>query len=137
MRPALARLWLAGLLATPFHTAADGAALHAVADGRFYHVASDTAATTLVARLDVGVESMTTLNGSLHAASSGDLPALYQVAADGMTDLKDHSTMVRCGALEISGGWSALATTFSLLEAKEIHYTESMLKPALSFVRGF
>ena len=95
MRPALARLWLAGLLATPFHAAADGAALHAVADGRFYHLASDTAAKTVVAEIDIEVESMTTLNGSLYAASSGSLPALYQVAADGMTSLKgpfDHST---------------------------------------------
>ena len=74
-------LWLAGLLATPFHAAADGAALHVVADGRLYHVAAHTAATSLVARLDVGVESMTTLNGSLYAASSGNLPALYEVAA--------------------------------------------------------
>lgn len=80
-------LWLAGLLAAPFHAAADGAALYAVADRHLYRVASDTAETTLVAKLDVDVQSMAMLNGSLHVASSGDVPALYRVAADNMTTL--------------------------------------------------
>ena len=83
-------LWLAGLLATPFHAAADGAALYAVADRHLYRVASDTAKTTLVAELDVGLQSMATLNGSLHVASSGDrlvVPALYRVAVDNIMTL--------------------------------------------------
>lgn len=93
----MAGLWLAGLVLAvpPLPAAADGAALHAVADGHLYHVASDTATTTLAAQLDVAIESMTTINGTLHAASSGRLPALYQVATDGVTSLKgpfDHSS---------------------------------------------
>lgn len=80
------RLWLASLLVTPFHVAADGAALHVMADGHLYHVVLDTAKTTFVAKLNIEVESMTTLTGSLYAASSGDLPALYRVTGDGMTE---------------------------------------------------